>query len=384
MEKIIEILKSTDNYRELHTTTTTQKYIISGEKQYINFSSNDYLGLGEPNLQNKFLKTVDFSSSFLLGTPSSRLMTGNNPKYDELERIVAQKLDFQSALVLGSGFLVNSGVLPAITQPDDLIIADKLVHASLIDGLRLCKCKWLRYRHNDVAHLRQILEKSAHEYRNIYVVTESVFSMDGDCAPLQEIVDLKREFGFKLYLDEAHAFGVLGSGGMGLSEELGLLKEVDYYVATFGKAIASQGAFVACDSLSRELLVNKMRTLIYSTALPPISLMWSAFVINNLADLAESRKKLVGLSVELRKELGLSVENPTHIVPIVIGNSQLTVEVSKELKERGFWVTAIRTPTVVKGSERLRVSLNSHLEKDDVRELARSINELLIENGIQL
>ncbi len=384
MKQVIENLKQSDNYRKLHTVSTRQKYIISSNKQYINLSSNDYLALSDIELQQEFIKTVDFDTEFLMGTPASRLMTGNISAYQDLENKIAKLLGKETAIVLSSGFMVNTGVLPALTESEDLIIADRFVHASIIDALRLCKCKWTRYRHNDIEHLQQILEKEGKNHKNIYVVTESVFSMDGDSCNLKEIVALKQKYNFKLYLDEAHAFGVKGEGGLGLSQQEGLLSQVDYYVATFGKAIASQGAFISCDKTSGELLINRMRTLIYSTALPKISLLWTNFVIGKLVDFKCKREKLTELSTRLSTLINIGVNNSSHIQPIVIGSSSKAMLLSQELLERGFWVTAIRYPTVAKGVERLRISLNCHLTNEDIDSFCKTLNELLIRHGISL
>ena len=384
MKQVIENLKHSSNYRKLHVVSTRQKYIISGNKQYINLSSNDYLGLSDIELQQEFVKTLDFDTEFLMGTPASRLMTGNISAYIDLENKIATLLGKESAIVLSSGFMVNTGVLPALTESEDLIIADKLVHASIIDALRLCKCKWTRYRHNDINHLRQILEKEKGNYKNIYVVTESIFSMDGDSCNLKQIVELKKEFNFKIYLDEAHAFGVKGDSGLGLSQQEGLLPHVDYYVATFGKAIASQGAFIACDKTSAKVLINRMRTLIFSTALPKISLLWTGFIIGKLLSFEHKREKLIELSTRLSTHINVGVDNFSHIKPIIVGTSSTTMLLSQELLERGFWVTAIRYPTVPKGEERLRISLNCHLDNEDIDLFSETLKELLEKHGISL
>lgn len=384
MKQIIENLKQSENYRELHSITTVQKYIISDKKQYINFSSNDYLGLSDTVLQQKFINSLDLSSNFYLGTPSSRLMTGNIEAYNTLETNIARILKKEAALVLGSGFLLNSGALAALTQPNDLIIADKFVHASIIDGIKLCKCDWVRFKHNNIEHLKTILDKKHKQYKNIYVVTESIFSMDGDSAKLTEIVELKKKYGFKIYLDEAHAFGVIGENGYGLSEKLELLNEVDYYVATMGKAIASQGAFIACDNISREVLINKMRTLIYSTSLPEISLLWSNFIICQLPKFNHQRRNLTKLLTKLSTFININVDNFSHIVPIVLGNNVATTKLANELKELGYWVTAIKYPTVPKGGERIRISLNSHLTLEDINKFGEVLKTLIKKNEIQL
>lgn len=380
MKQVIEALKAADNFRSLPHINILQRYIISENKQYLNLSSNDYLGLSDIDLQRRFFETIDLQHSFLMSNPSSRLMTGNSAHYDRLESLLAEIFDKEAALVLSSGFLVNSGVLPAVTLPGDLILADKAVHASIIDGLKLCACDWERYRHNDMAHLRSLLEKKRDSYNNIIVVTESVFSMDGDIAPLRELAALKEEFGFLLYLDEAHAFGVRGATGLGVAEELGVLKQADFIVATMGKAIASQGAFVVCSQFFKTVLINRMRPLIFSTALPPLSLLWSEFIIRQLPNFKERREKLTELSTQLSTLLERDVDNfylNSHIIPYIIGNNAATLKVSEKLKQKGFWVTAIRHPTVPSGSARLRVSLNSGLSVSEINDFYQALRECL-------
>lgn len=365
MKEILEKLNASDNLRVLNETETLQKYIINSNKQYINLSSNDYLGLSSSDLQRQFIESVDFNAHFLLSNPSSRLMTGNCPYYSRLEETIANLYQKESALVLSSGFMLNCGALPALTQSSDFIIADKLVHASMIDGMRLCDCEFTRFRHNDVAHLRSILSRTKCD-GTIYVVLESIYSMDGDTAPLHDLVALRKEFNFKIYLDEAHAFGV---HHLGVAEKEGLLSEIDYLVVTMGKAAASSGAFIVLDKLSKEVLVNRMRTLIFSTALPPITLMWSQFVMERIGDFAERRAHLHRLS----KRMASGVEKITgratpisHIIPIVVGENKRCIELANRLKDSGFWVTAIRYPTVAKDSARLRISLTASLTEDDI------------------
>ena len=371
----LEALDREGNRRRLTELASSQKYIYYQNKQYLNLSSNDYLGLSDPQLQRRFFNDISGENIFLMSNPSSRLMTGNSPHYTALEECIARLFGKEAALVLGSGFLVNSGLLPALASPDDLILADKLVHASLIDGLRLSPCRWLRFRHNDLRHLRTLLEKEPCK-GTVYVVTESIFSMDGDTAPLRELAALKEEFGFRLYVDEAHAFGVRGAKGCGLAEETGTLGTVDLLVATLGKAAASQGAFVVCSEPERELLVNRMRPLIFSTALPPISLMWSRFVLDRFPDCTDRRAHLKKLSTKFYTLMNNCVDNPeacSHIFPLIVSENQATLELAERLKEAGFWVTAIRHPTVPKGSARLRISLNAGLDESDIDRFAEAV-----------
>lgn len=371
-QEILDDLAAQGNLRSLKTLRTNGAYIYApdgegGEEEYYNLSSNDYLGLAEPALQNRFLLSVDVER-FLMGNPSSRLMTGNSPAYAALEETVAGMLGTEAALVLGSGFAVNTGVLPAVTQKGDLILADKLVHASLIDGLRLCGegVEWQRFRHNDMEQLASMLERGQGKgYGRTVVVTESLFSMDGDFAPLDTLAELQQKYGFLLYLDEAHAFGIYGPDA---NEGAGLLAaynaahperplRAEYHVITFGKALASAGAAVACSRLTKELLVNRMRPLIFSTALPDITLEWTRFLLGLFPEFGPRRKRLQDLIAVVNNTLQPEVPYRSQIIPIVAGSNENALRMAAALRDEGFWTTAIRHPTVPRGEARIRVSL---------------------------
>jgi len=362
-EKILEKLKAQDNHRSLVDVETLGADILVEGRRYKNFSSNDYLGLsGNLPLQQAFFSQLEPHRAFLLSNPSSRLLTGNSVHYRRLESTLSGLFGGRAALVLGSGYLANAGILPALVGKKDFILADKRVHASLIDGLKLCEAPWQRFAHNDMSHLKALLSEAS-GYENLWVVTESLFSMDGDFAPLQELWALRKRYGFKLYVDEAHAFGVYG-GGLGKAHEEGV--EPDVMVATLGKALASCGAFVLCDEATRELLINRMRTLLFSTALPPINLLWSDFVLQRLAEFEAERQKLFEL-VELMG--GLS-----PIVPLMAGENARALEMAQALREGGFWANAIRSPTVPRGKARVRVSLSAGLEREDILKFKETWN----------
>lgn len=366
-QQILDALAAQGNLRSLCTLRSVGTYIYEGEREYYNLSSNDYLGLAEPALQNRFLLEADVER-FLLGNPASRLMTGNSPAYEALETAVADLLGTERALVLGSGFAVNTGVLPTVTERGDLVLADKLVHASLIDGLRLCGAgvEWRRFRHNDMEQLETMLEAQHGRGGRIIVVTESLFSMDGDFAPLAELAELQHRYGFRLYLDEAHAFGVYGPEeercGAGLLAAYNAgrpehLLRADYHVVTFGKALASQGAAVGCSDETKRLLVNRMRPLIFSTALPDISLEWTRFLLGLMPEFAPRRKRIRELIALVNTILEPETPYESQIVPIPAGSNERALAMAGALKEEGFWATAIRHPTVPEGEARLRVSL---------------------------
>lgn len=344
--------------------------VIYRGREYLNLSSNDYLGIAASDLHRDFMAAAADSGEFLLGSPSSRLITGNGKYYKRLEESIASLYPGRAALVLGSGYLLNSGLLPAVTSAEDVILADKFVHASIIDGLKTGPAGWHRFAHNDLNHLEHLIKKHRPGCRNLYIATESLFSMDGDYAPLKGIVDLKEKHGCKIYLDEAHAFGACGPGGLGIAMQEGLAERCDIIIATLGKAIASQGAFAVTSPVMRELLVNRMRTLIFSTALPPLSLMWSEHVISLLGEMEPLRMRL--------RELTEIMGGESHIIPIPAGENRRAMKMSEKLRDEGFWVTPIRYPTVPKGSARIRVSLSAALPVEQIirfSEICKSLKD---------
>lgn len=363
-ERLKELSES-GNYRTLRDTKTISSKIIQVDgREFLNFSTNDYLALSDTNIQKQFIKEVDFSNSFLLSNPSSRLMCGNSEHYAILEESIAAFYGKESSLVLSSGFMVNSGVLPALTTKQDLIIADKKVHASIIEGMRLSDATSMRFKHNSISHLKSLLEKHGSNAKEVWVVVESIYSMDGDISPLYEICELKKVYNFKLYVDEAHAFGVRGKKGCGILEELGLLEECDITVATLGKAASSVGGFVVCTKTYREYLINKMRTLIFSTALAPINLMWSRYVIDIIEGSEEKRTHINNLRKIAETILGERFDS--HIIPIVTHDNFKALELVEKLKSKGYLTTAIRYPTVSKGDERVRISLNASMSETEI------------------
>ena len=362
VKKILGSLAAEDNLRMLRTASGGGRFVEYGGRQYVNMSSNDYLGLGgDVELQRRFLERAAAEDRFLMSNTASRLITGNSADYDELESAVASFYGGKSTLVLGSGYLANAGILPAVTSKGDLVLADKLVHASLIDGLRLCECEWRRFNHNDMDHLESLLRKNRDGYDNVWVVTESVFSMDGDRAPLQTLVELKHRYNLKLYVDEAHAFGVYGAAGAGCAEAAGLDREVDIIMATFGKAVASYGAFAAVDPDVRELLVNRMRTLIFATALPPVVLQWTKMVLELMPSFADKRERLAKLVARIAP----GDPGATHIIPVMAYGNAEAQAMAERFRAEGFWVTPIRYPTVPRGKARVRLSLSAALEEGD-------------------
>ncbi|MFC0323312.1 8-amino-7-oxononanoate synthase [Gallibacterium melopsittaci] len=350
----------------------TGKWIEQAGNKLLNLSSNDYLGLAtETDLMQQFLSEVQ---DLPLTSSSSRLLTGNFPIYNQLEQTIAQDYQREACLLFNSGYHANIGILPAICHRHTLIVADKLVHASLIDGIRLAECKWVRYRHNDYQHLAQILEKQAAAFEQVIIVTESVFSMDGDCADLAQLIHFKQQYpNILLYVDEAHAVGVFGEKGLGLAEQQGCIAEIDFLVGTFGKALASMGAFVVCDQLIKNYLINTMRPLIFSTALPPFNVAWSHFIWQKVTTLTQHRQHLAQISQQLRAfiqdELQQPMPSSTNVVPYIIGDNQATVTVAQQLQQQGFYALPIRPPTVPKGTARIRFSLTAAINTEEIAQL---------------
>lgn len=329
----------------------------------VNLSSNDYLGLlGDAPLRESFYAQLH-GSARLLSAASSRLLTGNTAEAAALEADLARLYGAEAALVFGSGYHANTGILPALVGPKSLVLSDKLVHASMIDGIRAAGCKFFRFRHNDLAHARQLLARYAAAYEEVFLLTESVFSMDGDRVDLRELVALKRDFpNVVLYVDEAHGVGVFGERGLGCAEEAGVLPEIDLLVGTLGKALCSTGAYLICRRSIRELLVNRMRPFIFTTALPPINLAWTRHVFAALPQMGERRHHVRDMGQRLAEAIrqrGSECVSSSHIVPYLIGSNEAAIAAAKRFQAAGFYVLPIRPPTVPEGTARLRFSLTA-------------------------
>jgi 8-amino-7-oxononanoate synthase (EC 2.3.1.47) len=344
----------------------------------LNLSSNDYLGLaGSLYLREEFLKTIT-PETFLPSSSSSRLLTGNFSVYRKTERQLADMFGTESALIFNSGYHANTGILPAVCNDRTLILADKLVHASLIDGIRLSSAKYIRYRHNDLSQLGRLVDENRGKYEKTIIVTESIFSMDGDQADLRALARLKRDYpDVLLYVDEAHAFGVRGDKGLGCAEEQGCIHDIDFLVGTFGKACASAGAYIVCPQTVREYLVNKMRTFIFTTALPPINIQWTSWILENLPAFRDKRNHLAKISLKLKEALiakGYACPSASHIVPMIAGTSRNAVRKAEELQRKGFYALPVRPPTVPEGTSRIRFSLTADITENEIDELIKAID----------
>ena len=334
----------------------------------LNLSSNDYLGLGSmPELREEFYKNLQncpTDETYALSSSSSRLLTGNHPGYQELEQALSKMYNDRAALVFNSGYHANIGILPALSTKKDLILCDKLNHASIIDGIRLADAEFKRYPHLDYKALENLLEKNSGKYENIFIISESIFSMDGDAADLRKLVELKQAYKTTLIVDEAHSVGVFGATGCGLAEEQGVLDEIDIIIGTFGKAFCSAGAYAIMDEAIRDYLINKMRSFIFTTALPPVVVNWSRFVLSKITGMKKQREYLFKISAKLRD--GLGTIGDSQIVPFIVGENAAAVALSEKLREAGILAFAIRSPTVPTGTARLRFSLSAALTEKDI------------------
>lgn len=371
----LDQLRQQGNFRQFRSNQQQGKTIEIQQQQMLNLSSNDYLGLASDlRLREQFFDETP-NAQRLMSASSSRLLTGNFSAYEQLEARLMQLFHGRAALLFNSGYHMNIGILPALADAKTLILADKLIHASMIDGIRLSSAKYLRYRHNDLAHLQQLLTQyhADDNYERIIVVTESIFSMDGDETDLAALVALKQQFAkVMLYVDEAHAIGVRGQQGLGCAEQYGVIDAIDFLVGTFGKAVASIGGYLICDPIIRDYLINRMRPLIFSTAQPPICMAWTQCMLNQIVHMQAQRQHLAALSQYMQHEIrakGFVCPSTSQIVPVIIGDSSATVSKAQQLQAAGFYVMPVRPPTVPQGSSRLRICLNTQFETVDLTPL---------------
>ncbi len=370
-------LEQTGNLRGLPGIELDGKWIHLDEKKMLNLSSNDYLGIAsDQKMRQDFLSNLDLDKA-IFSSSSSRLLTGNYPVYQKVERLLTDLYKKESALVFSSGYHMNMGILPTIADKNTLILADKLVHASIIDGIRISSAQCIRYRHQDYRQLEELLDKHHAGFRSMIIVTESIFSMDGDVSPLPLLVQLKKKYpNTFLYVDEAHAVGVRGLNGLGIAEEEDCIPEIDFLCGTFGKAFASMGGFVVCSKIFRDYLINRMRTFIFTTALPPIQLEWSFFVLNQMINMKEERMWLRKSSQKIKEALeekGFTSTSSSHILPVVIGDSKETILKAGEMQRKGFYMLPVRPPTVPEGTSRLRISLTAGITSAELNQLIQNL-----------
>ena len=343
-------------------------------RELINFSSNDYLGLaGDERIQAALLEGIAKHGA---GSGASRLVCGSLTPHRELEERLAAFKRTEAAITFSSGYAVALGTIPALMGSDDVIILDKLCHASLVDAARLSGATIRVFPHNHLGKLEKLLQSS--QGRRTLVVTESIFSMDGDAAALREIVVLKDQHGAWLMLDEAHAVGVLGPQGRGLAAALDLDQRVELHMGTLSKSIGLSGGYLAASRTVIDLLINKARSLIYSTA-PPPCIAHAAGVALDLIASADGdalRSRLKQNIAQLTASRETSHELPAAIIPLIIGDEEAAMKTSAQLHEAGFLVPAIRYPTVARGSARLRLTLSATHTRDQIELLTHHLHSL--------
>ena len=384
LEEELQQLKKTELFRQFKTIQSHPgEWVTLGGKKALNLSSNNYLGLAwDSRVKAAAAKALE---SYGFGATASRFVVGNYELYNQLEKEVAIFKAAEGALVFNSGYSANLGVIPALVGRGDVVISDKLNHASIVDGIILSRADHQRYKHRDMASLEKVL-KSCGKYRRKLLVTDTVFSMDGDLAPMKEITALKEQYGAILMIDEAHGGGVFGAEGKGLAEFAGVSKAVDINMGTFSKAFGGLGAYVSGNKLLIDYLRNKSRSLIFSTALPPAVIGGLLEALKIVRSEPWRGQALLVKAENLRKvlqEKGFdTLDSKSQIIPIVVGAASKALEFSQRLLEEGLLITAIRPPSVPVNTARLRIALMAtHQEQDlelAVEKLVRVGRELAV------
>ena len=350
----------------------TARTITVNNKTYLNFASNDYLGFGDV--------AVNLNDSHALGSHSSALVTGYQAQQKALEQYLCEQFGYGAAMLFNSGFSANSSVIKALFQDkaaaqNSAIFQDKLNHASLIDGAMHSNAALVRFNHNDMNHLRSRLEKS--KAQNKLIISEGVFSMDGDTAPLKELLALAKQHNAWLMIDDAHGFGVLGKTGLGSCEAFITQTLPDILVITFGKAVASNGACVLGSKQFIDYMLQFNRDYTYSTAMSPLMASHTLARIKNIKTANDKRDKLnanIALFKQLTKTHNIAVmESNTAIQPIVLGCAEQTLQAADKLKQQGIWLTAIRPPTVAHNTSRLRITLTAAHTEQDITHLVKHL-----------
>jgi 8-amino-7-oxononanoate synthase len=382
MEKEVDIfLRQREKDGTLRSTLAVEperdSLIRVGGRKYINLSSNDYLGLSS---HEEILKVFSGSRNETFGTASSRLMTGTTCLHEELEGKTAVFKNKPAALVYNTGYQANIGVISSLFGPGDVIFSDRLNHASIVDGITLSRARFFRFRHNDMEHLETLVKTHRRKYKKAMIVTETVFSMDGDTAPLEKIASIKNRYGCVLMVDEAHATGIYGETGSGMSEKLGVTDDCDIIMGTYSKALGGYGAYVAVSAVVKKYLMNTSRSFIYSTSLPSIVIkadMVSLDLVKNEPSRRNSLLSKAGFLREALIDLGIEVKGDTQIIPVIVKDSVSAVRIAEKLRENGYWVTAIRPPTVPENTSRLRVSVTYNHSKEMLGDFAQILCDSL-------
>ncbi len=361
LQQKLMLLESAKRRRVLHMNERADGVVVvRGGKRLISFACNDYLGLSShPKLVGSATEAL---TKYGAGAGASRLITGNFPLYEELETLLAGVKACEAACVFGSGYLANIGIIPALVGAGDLIISDKLSHACMLDGARLSGASVMRFAHNNVEHLRMLLEANRKEYQNCLIMTETVFSMDGDLAPLKVLAALAKEFDAWLMTDDAHGLGIMKNN------------PADIQMGTLSKAVGSYGGYVCGSQTLIDYIKNSARSLIYSTALPPATIAASIAALRIIKEEPERVAKPLENARVFTSLLGLEPAT-SAIVPVIIKDNNKTLQAAALLEEKGFLVGAIRPPTVPENTARLRIAFSALHEQIHIEQLAEMIKQ---------
>jgi glycine C-acetyltransferase len=385
IEHELQVLRNASLYRRLRSVAGEQDAVLTIDgRQVLNFCSNNYLGLANhPALREAAKVAID---RYGCGAGASRLISGNMTLHEELESKIAELKGTEAALVFNSGFQANTGVIPVLVGEGDVVLSDALNHASIIDGCRLSRAKILVYRHCDMNELERGLKKSLPNSRKL-IVTESLFSMDGDEAPLADMVSLAEQYGAIVMVDEAHATGVYEPNGAGIVAKLGLGERVLVQMGTLGKALGGFGAYVAGSKALRELLINRCRSFIFTTSLPPTVMAMAIAAINLIEKEPERRRTLRNNCQLLRgglESLGYSLgTSQSQILPLMIGDATQCMKLSEDLLQRGLFAQGIRPPTVPQGTSRLRITLMATHTAEHIDQALRVFKEVAQEMRVE-
>jgi 8-amino-7-oxononanoate synthase len=380
-------LQAENRERTLQVLPGSGGKIVMGGRTYLNFSSNDYLDLSQDT--RVVAKAAEMMARFGASAGASRLVTGTLECHAELEHALAAFLGRPAAIAFGSGYLANVGVLSVLVGREDLVFADRLVHASIIDGIILGRAELSRFPHNDIDQLDQLMARAGSARRasqRLLVVTESVFSMDGDQAPLSQLCEVANRHEAMILVDEAHALGIFGPEGAGLAQEHALGDRINVCTATLSKALGSYGGFVVCSRELQTLLVNKSRPFIYSTGLPPASVGAALAALEITRALPHLGATLLARAERFRNQLrglGLNVmHSESQIIPLLIGANARALSFSARLKAQGILATAIREPTVPRGTARIRLSVTLAHSEEELHRAAEAIANAAGQEGI--
>ena len=371
-KKLSDIENLSQKRHIVNTIRKNNSLVTRNKKKLISFSCNDYLGLSQ---NSEVIEAgIRAIKKYGAGSGASRLVSGNNFLYEKLEQLLASFKNGEAACVFGSGYLTNTGVIPALTTNKDLLIFDELSHSSTNIGIKLSRSKAIKFKHNDMNHVEELLKQHRKKYISCFLLSEGVFSMDGDRGKIKELAYLANKYDASIILDDAHGFGVLGKG-RGSQYELNPIPEILIQIGTLSKAIGSYGGFVVAPKAVIELLQNKARSLIYTTALPP-SILASA--IKSL-EIIKRKKTLVNKPLDNAKlfcKLAGLPEPESSIITIILKSENKAIEASELLEKYGYYISAIRPPTVPVNTSRLRLTFSASHQKKDIKNLSKLIKNL--------